>query len=473
MKTEFQRAIDTVADYDDPESKITVIKQAVRREVVEADPTVDTHFTDYFNHSVAPDIVLRWPGENKERLLFVRQTGNADWLLNDLKFVSAYQPLIFTLEGIDAAPGLTEQNRRESLDEAAIAGGTWITDPSGTEAVSGVRAQSPVLGMLSQALVRGGRGVFNGAEIHNLADATEDGFEAAVNGSGLVAQSAIRAIERHLDAEQSGRITRVLRAVWEGHGSEAARFPATSSIGKLTADDLSYLLEITSDGTAEFWHRIGRSVSTELLGHIQVDDPSANLQALVSASLHVLQAKGMRLLHEPLRLGESEDFPRWVVARGCLALRGLNWTAYVAARRARELPVANDSDKSEMPDLDTLKYRAAGSEVRITEVKLANSHRAITYESTKGGEILGDDELSQIEAGLGDVRVDKATAALPAGGFVEIDFPRRTAVGEHDAPFLLGPLLSSALPLLSDFSPDELAELRRIVRGDFYQDGLF
>jgi hypothetical protein len=463
MRTEFQRALDTVADYDDPGSKITVIKQAVRREVVEADPTVDTHFTDYFNHSVAPDIVLRWPGEHKERLLFVRQTGNADWLLNDLKFISTYSPLIFTLAGIDATAGLTGENGREALDEAAIAGGTWITDPSGTQAVSDVRAQSPVLGMLSQALVRGGRGVFNGAEVHNLADATEDGFEAAVSGSSSVTASAVRAIERHLNAEQSGRITRVLRAVWEGHGGAAARFPATSSTGKLTADDLSYLLEITSDATTEFWRRIGRSVSTELLGRAQVDDPSANLQALVSASLHILQAKGVRLLHEPWRLGESEDFPRWVVTRGCLALRGLSWTAYVAARRAQELPVADESDKPHLPDLAELRNRAAGSQVRITEVKLADSHRAVTYESTQGGEILGDDELSQIEAELGDVRVDQATAAIPAGGIVEIDFPQRTAIGAESNTFLLGPLLSSLLPLLSGFSPEELTDLRHLL----------
>jgi hypothetical protein len=473
MRTEFERALDSVAEYDDPASKISVIKQAVRREVVEADPTVDTHFTDYFNHSVAPDIVLRWPGESKERLLFVRQTGDPDWLLNDLKFIATYQPLIFTLEEINGTKAPAGPSTRESLDEAAIAGGTWITDPSGTEAMSAMRGQNPVLGMLSQALVRGGRGVFNGAEIHNLASATEDGFYAAANGAAAVARSAVTAIERHLDAEQSGRLTRVLRAVWEGHGSDPARFPPTSSTGQLTADDLSYLLEITSDGSAEFWHRIGKTVSTELLGRIQVNDPSANLQALVSASLHLLRAKEARLLREPLRLGESEDLPRWVIARGCLALRGLNWTAYVTARREQELPVADESDEPEMPDLDTLRARAAEIDVRITEIKLANSHRAVTYESTEGGEVLGDDELNQIEAGLGDAAVDTATAALPAGGFVEIDFPSRTAVGVHSAPFLLGPLLSSALPLLSDFSPAELADLRRVLRGDFHQDSLF
>ena len=30
-------------------------------------------FTEYFNHSIAPDIVLQWPNEHCERLLFVRR----------------------------------------------------------------------------------------------------------------------------------------------------------------------------------------------------------------------------------------------------------------------------------------------------------------------------------------------------------------------------------------------------------------
>jgi hypothetical protein len=72
---------------------------------------------------------------------------------------------------------------------------------------------------------------------------------------------------------------------------------------------------------------IGRTVSTDLLAGVEVADPSPNLQALVSASLDLLLAKGVRLVDEPYRLSEPEDFPRWIVTRKSLALRGLNWTA--------------------------------------------------------------------------------------------------------------------------------------------------
>ncbi|HEY1915529.1 MAG TPA: hypothetical protein VGH27_08135 [Streptosporangiaceae bacterium] len=437
------------------------------------DPTVAPRFTEYYNHSIAPDIVLRWPGENnRERLLYVRPTANASWLLHELPFIRSHRPLVFTLEDLDgdSRPEKIASPDRVLLEEQATTAGTWITDPSGTEAVSTVRNQSHVAGMLSRALVRGGRGVSDGREIHDLTDTAEGGFDAASRGSILETRSAVEAIETHLDTEQSGRLTRLLRAIWEGYGSDSARFPSTLSLGKLTADDLSYLLTITSQGSAEFWRRIGRTVTTELLGRIHVEDPSQNLQALISASLEALQAKGIRLITEPVRLDEEEYFPRWTVSRGCLALRGLNWTTYIAARLNDELPPADDAD---MPNLRTLRERAAAHYVRITEVQLAKADRAVTYGSTEGGEILRDDALSRIEADLNGALVDKVDAVLPEGGKVEVDFPRRTALGKTSATFLLGPLMRTTLPLLSDFTPSELAELRPVIRGDGYQEDLF
>lgn len=471
MSAEFQRALAAAAEQDDPSGRISVIKHAVRREVSDVDPTVEVRFTDYFNNSIAPDIILRWPRENRERLLFVRPTGNANWLLNELRFVSPHHPLVFTLEELDSEVDMGHGGARESLEEKASMDGTWITDSSATEAMSGMRTQSPVLGMLGQALVRGGRGVSDGQEIRDLTSVTEQGFDGATRGSVPAATSAVEAIEGHLNTEQSGRLTRLLRAVWEGHGSDSASFPTTAGVGKLNAEDLSYLLKVTSQGSADFWQRIGRAVNTEMLGQIQVEDPSPSLQALVSASLEALQAKGLRLIYEPIRLEESEDFPRWTVTHGCLALRGFNWVAYVAARRAEEFPPADENEI--VPDLRKLRKRAEDYHVRITEVQFGTENRALTYESTEGGAILGDFTLSQIEAGLRGAYVHKAVAVLPDGGNVAIDFQQKTAVGPTSATFLLGPLMRSVLPLLSDFTQEELAGLRRVLRGYMYQDELF
>lgn len=468
MRSEFRRAIEAARQHDEPDGRIAVIKQAVKNEVSSADPAVRVRFTDYFNHTLAPDLVLQWPDEGRERFLFVRPTAHAGRLMNDIPFVASHHPLVFILEDLGETEGGRAATPRKSLNAAAAAADTWITDSNGTEAIAEVRTRSPLLGMLSQALVRGGRGVSGGQDVQQLVRATERGFAGASKGTARPARSAVKAIEGQLDSEQAGRLTRFLRAVWEGHGSDTASFPTTSSVGKLTADDLSYLLGITSEGSPDFWARIGRSVSTELLGHLRIEDPSPNLQALVSASLDELQAKGVRVVDEPYRLAETEDFPRWVISRECLALRGLNWTAYIAARRVEEFPSPDDT--SEMPDLRTVRRRASAYRTRISEVQFKGADSATTYESTQGGEVLDRQELSRIEAGLEDAHVHKARAVLPDGGSVAVDFPTRTAYGPANVTFLLRPLMRFALPLLSDFSGSELEDLQRVLQGDAQEE---
>jgi len=464
MRPEFRRALEAAAQHDRPSGRIAVIKNAVKDEVSAVDPSVRVRFTDYFNHSVAPDLVLEWPHEDRKRPLFVR-SASAAWLLNDMRLIASHHPVIFTLEDLGTESAATP---RKSLQAAAATAGTWVTDSTGTEAIADVRARSPILGMLGQALVRGGRGVADAPEVRKLVNATQRGFAGAAKGAERPARSAVKAIEGHLDRDQAGRLTRLLRAVWEGHGADGASFPTTASLGTLTADDLSYLLSIPSDGSPDFWTKIGRAVSTELLASVRVDDPSPNLQALVSASLDRLEAKGVRLIDEPYELFEPDDYPRWIVTRNRLALRGQNWTAYLAARRTEEFPPTEDA---ELPDYPTITSRATANRTRISQVQIEGHDTAVTVESRQGEEVLGRDELNAIVERMGNAPLREAVAVLPDGRNVKVDFPQRTASGSGSVTFLLRPLLLFVLPLLSDFSAYELAGIQRVVRGgDSYED---
>jgi hypothetical protein len=458
VRIEFQRAIEAAGEQREAADRVTAIKRAVTNEIRAADPSVSVTFTDYFNHSFAPDIVLRWPTENRERLLFVRPNPSERWLLNELKLVSSHRPLVFTLadlpqEGVSPEPS----EERKVLEKEARASDTWITDPSGMAAVSSVRAKEPSLGLLSQALVRGGRGVSGSEQITDLTDKTAAGFAGSSQLSEQLTRQAVEAIENSLDAEQSGRLTRVLRAVWEGNGGASSRFPKTLSVGQLTDDDLSYLLGAMSDAPTDFWRRIGATITTVQLGRLRIQDPSENLQALVLANLESLTAKGVRAIDEPLRLEESDQIPRWLVAKGCLALRGLNWTAYLAARRAEEMPPADDA---RAPDLTALKRRATEGRAPITQIQFGRDDRSVTYESKDGTDVLDDRGLQQVAGDLKITTVEKAVAALEGDRSIGIDFSQKTAIGPTSAVFPLGSLIRSVLPLVSDFEEDDLAMIR-------------
>jgi hypothetical protein len=333
-----------------------------------------------------------------------------------------------------------------------------------------VRRQSPTLGLLSQALVRGGRGVSTDQGITRLSNETEAGFTGASNLSAIATRTAVEAIEGHLDEDQSGHLTRLLRAIWEAHGGDLASFPSTSSLGELTEDDLSYLLETTSEGSKDFWYRVGRAVDTVMLGRLQITDPSSNLQALMHESLENLRAKGVRLLYEPFRLNESEDTPRWLVSRGCLALRGINWTAYVSARLVEEFP---PPDHAESLDLPILRGRAEKNPVTITQVRLRKGVRELAYGSKDGGNVLSHPGLGKAAEDLNVNDIEGVVVAIPGGGNAEIEFSTNTAVGPTSSMFPLGALMRSVLPLLADLSQEEYAALRRTLRGTGYQYSLF
>lgn len=473
MRSEFQRALAAAEDHRDPDARIGVIKKAVAAEVRAADPAVSVRTTDYFNHSFAPDMVLRWPREERERFLFVRPSAAPAWLIEELPMVAAQQrPMLFTLEDLDAN---ASDPRRDGTDRAKLAAAadeseTWITDPSGIAAISSGRAAEPVLGLLGQALVRGGKGIADGREVSALARTTTAGFGAAAAQSAPPTREAVEALRLHLDDAQSGRLTRVLRAVWEGHGGSIANFPSSVDVGRLTDDDLTYLLTATSDAPREFWRRIGRTLTTEQLGRVRVPDSSPSLHALVSANLDSLQAKGLRVVAEPHQLGESEDVPRWVVARGCLAFRGLNWIAYLAGRRVEELPPA---DEGTSPDLETLRNRATSRRSTITRVQFGRGDRAITYEARDGVDVMNDPELSKLASDVRGATVESATATLATGGTVNIDFPQKTAVGPTSSAFPVGALTRSVLPIVAELTDDELASIASTLTTEDPADTLF
>ena len=456
MRTEFSRAIAAAEQQVLASERINGIKRAVTAEVQAADPAVSIHFTDYFNHSFAPDMVLQWPREERERYLFVRPSASASWLLDDFVFMAPHRPVVVTLEDIPAASGAEvptlEAQALASLDEAASAADTWVTDPSGLASISEIRADQPVLGLLSQALMRGGRGVSDGPEIESLARTTSTGFDGAAALSEPAARSAVDAIEGHLDAEQAGRLTRVLRAVWEGHGGDSARFPTSAAVGPLTDDDLVYLLGSVGEASTDFWRRVGRNITTIQLGRLRVDDPSDSLQALVASNLATLQAKGLRVVDEPFQLGESEDVPRWLIGRGCLALRGPNWTVYLAARKSEELP---PPDAVAAPTLTALKHRARGARVAITEVEFGQGDRAVTYQSRERLNVLNDPELDRVAEDVGGGEVYRAVVVLEGGGAAGLDFAAATALGPTNATFPIISLLRGTLPLLSDLTEED------------------
>jgi hypothetical protein len=64
-------------------------------------------------------MVLRWPQESRERLLFLRPSADPLWLEEDVASLGAHHPLIFTLEDIDKRDDPETWTGTERLTEQA------------------------------------------------------------------------------------------------------------------------------------------------------------------------------------------------------------------------------------------------------------------------------------------------------------------------------------------------------------------
>jgi hypothetical protein len=458
MRTEFVHALQEANDQTTIDARIEHIKRAVTHEVKATDPAVTVRFTEYFNNVVVPDMVLRWPEESRERLLYLRPSANLQWLEDDVVSLAPHRPMIFTLEDIDRRRD-QEVGRDQAalrLAERATSAETWIAGPSAIEGVAEARKTSPVVGLLGQALIRGGKGVSTGQSVSELTSITVNAFNQARTQVTQPVAESVSSLERSLDEQQAGRLTRILRAVWEGHGGTAAAFPAVSSTGPLSEDDLSYLMITLEDAPREFWRRVGRNITTAQLGRLRLADPSRSLQNFVAANLESLSAKGLRVTSQQVRLGESEDAPRWLIDRGCLAIRGWEWIAHLAARRAEELPPAEEGLPLEFA---ALRERVADADVLVTRVEFEKGDRAVSYESKVRLDILDDEDLTRVADEVRGMAVERATVSLLGGGAANVEFSTRTALGPTSSTLPVGGLARAALPLLTSPQDDEAAAL--------------
>jgi hypothetical protein len=210
-----------------------------------------------------------------------------------------------------------------------------------------------------------------------------------------------------------------------------------------------YLLDTIDTEDGDFWRSVGRTLTLAQLARLELDDPSVGLQRLVAANLDRLIAKAFRVRSD-LPMEELET-PRWLVSQGCLAMRGVDWTAYVAPIKVEELP---EPEKRDGVEVKALRTRTSDRKLDVGNVQLRKGDVAITYESTGNTSVVNDQDLTQL-ANL--ATVVKATVSLSGGRRLICDFTTGTANGHTRAVFGVAELVSTALPIFMTLEQDEAA----------------
>ncbi|WP_157181313.1 hypothetical protein [Actinopolymorpha alba] len=454
MSDQAVRLLRDALNYSDPDQTVRHIKSQVSKHLLLADPKTNVRHTEYFNHSFAPDMVLSWPAEHRERLVFIRSNADPRWMLEDLRWLTPNRPIIMTLE---PSTDPEDSEVRDRLASAVREGDTLVTDLDGMDELS--RSREPVVEILAHAVLRGGRGLLTESSAQAMSDVAVRGFERAQNLDVPATSNAVAAFSEALESTQSGRMTRVLQAVWEGHGGSAATFPGEQGLGgPLTAEDLMLLLDVVESDDVNFWRRIGRNISIDQLSGLVLDDPSENLQRLVRSNLDRLSGRAVRVLMEQDQLGEPSGVPRWRIDRSCLTLRGWGWSAYFSNSRDR-LPAA---DEFIPPTVRQLQMRAQRDGLTVTNMQVRRPDLTITYESTTDESVLDSIDSNELVQ-RSDVLATRATVSARLGRGLICDFETCTAGGHTNASYDLSELGRFAIPLLLELREDQRDALREIL----------
>lgn len=448
---DLSRALTQVAGEEDPIRRIKIVKTAVADSVRLSDSTVDITFTDYFNHSAVPDLVLEWPRTNTQRLLYLRGTTRLGLITDGLPFLTGTDPLIVTLGTLFTNEEPAQS--RECVEEAIVDRNAWVTDVDALDTLNeDHRSRPAATTLLSHALIEGGRGLTSAGRMSALMANNIRGFNGAAATDETATRESLQDLNSALSSQQAARMSRVLRAVWEGNGGSPSLFPLSESHGPLTDDDLHFLLSNLQVDDDAFWANLGRSIRAEQIARLHVHDYNENLQHLLTANLQHIRIKGLRVVKEPAYLGEPPENPRWI-ADGRLSLRGDGWRAYIAARKSEELPAPDESGRP-IP-LKVLQARAEASQAQVTQVELGDAERALIYESRDGTEVLDDQPLIERAAGVFSDAIKAATILPPGGGSARVDFESASVIGQTNSSFTAESLIKTSLLLLLELTEEE------------------
>ncbi len=427
------------------DDRIQGVKPVVTSRLLRFDRNMVVKWTDYFNHSLAPDMVLNWPRENRQRHVFLRPSARLGWLTQDLKQIGSGHPILLSLVVPDAGPSVTT----EQLQDEASAFETLVTYPAALDEIDSTRRDRPIVEILSQAVLQGGKGFMQRADAERASSVTATGFEAAEGLDAPGTKVATDLMEELLEPSQAGRMTRMLQAVWEGHGGSLTNFPGRPDFsGPLTDDDVVYLLDTIETEDSDFWRSVGRTMTLAQLARLEIADPSPGLQRLVGANLDRLIAKALRVRSDLAM--EAAQTPRWLIAQGCLAMRGLDWTAYVAPSKIEELP---EQQSRSGVGVQALRKRTSERKLDVGNVQLRKGDMAITYETTGNANVVNDQDLTQLASS--NAQVVRATVSLTGARRLVCDFTTATASGHTRAVFGVAELMRTAIPIFLELPEDE------------------
>lgn len=326
--SEFPSAVLRALNGSNPTDVISGVKEAVAEKLAELDKHVHVQFTDYFNHSYMPDMVLSWQesGRRRERPLFVRTDVDPLGIAADIHSLVPQSPMILAVDessgGESARQAVVEeQQRRGRVDLLMTDSSSVATMAPATAPRSGEYDFSRLLG---NNFLSGGRGYVGEVEASRLQaaarlEAGQEGFdEFSVAVDQFFMEDAATRLKRS---------TSLVRSVVSGN------IDGLSLSGKFTQAELRTVLPLLLENplartTPRVWTELGAVMTLADLFDIANDLEELDVSPLLNANLQTWVAKRSQVvmsMTEANSLSGEIGHSAWSLWRGLLALDVGDW----------------------------------------------------------------------------------------------------------------------------------------------------
>jgi hypothetical protein len=256
------------------------VKGAVIRSVEEMDSTVKIHDTGHFNHSAAPDLVLRWPERREERPLYVRRSYDELAAGRDVQRLAQVSP-VFLSVGIEDDRARSETVERLGVSRAEHQS-VLVTNATTLDMFTETRDEtsSPLASAVAAAILPSGRGLVDQETAIPVLDGATD----------VLAQ-----LSQVLSQEGLSRVTTVASIVSAAHGGELP--PGGDELAPFSIQEARELLPwlLRSEGVTdgdEFWRFVAERVTVQILEALAEELADVNLSALCNQGWSTWGAKG-------------------------------------------------------------------------------------------------------------------------------------------------------------------------------------
>lgn len=268
MKTALVEALGSALERRSSRESIEAVHRVMTGGLREIDPQAEIRQTGYFNHSWAPDFVLRWPDGGEERHVFLRFSVFHPEFRRELDYLGD-APSVFI--GLETEP----QSRQVDLGVAVsdVSTAPLVTETRAIGRMAAAAESERETRPATREVIRGGVGVVDETAAGEILSSFREALALIRDTPDPAAlRSVLDSLETAFAREASLRIERLLRSRWIGAGARAELFPglvpwdlATAEVGEL-ADLVEALLDQPDEPDANTWAEIASYVGADRLG---------------------------------------------------------------------------------------------------------------------------------------------------------------------------------------------------------------